>query len=161
MHCKVLVLWLMLFVWLFGTKILKHQTLTFMCNKLYWIKFFIFVIVHPPLVFIGEGVFETFTKFTFLPLVFGLHKITLWILLSVFFSYLSLYIIVGESLVIGHGSVFFFYVETTEDNTIPLPLQHSMCGANPLEKVLWLKGRGWIYSTSSGSTDCWHFLASP
>ncbi|PWZ36596.1 hypothetical protein Zm00014a_037177 [Zea mays] len=40
----------------------------------------------------------------------------------------------------NYGSVRRFYVETTEDNTIPLPLQQSMCGANPPEKVLRLKG---------------------
>lgn len=40
----------------------------------------------------------------------------------------------------NYGSVRRFYVETTEDNAIPLPLQQSMCGANPPEKVLRLKG---------------------
>lgn len=40
----------------------------------------------------------------------------------------------------NYGSVRRFYVETTEDNTIPLPLQQSMCGTNPPEKVLRLKG---------------------
>jgi hypothetical protein len=39
-----------------------------------------------------------------------------------------------------YGSVRRFYVETTEDNTIPLPLQQSMCGTDPPEKVLRLKG---------------------
>ncbi|CAL5083950.1 unnamed protein product [Urochloa decumbens] len=40
----------------------------------------------------------------------------------------------------NYGSVRRFYVETTEDNAIPLPLQQSMCGTNPPEKVLRLKG---------------------
>ncbi|KAF8679361.1 hypothetical protein HU200_046150 [Digitaria exilis] len=40
----------------------------------------------------------------------------------------------------NYGSVRRFYVETTEDNAIPLPLQQSMCSANPPEKVLRLKG---------------------
>ncbi|XP_062188395.1 putative methylesterase 11, chloroplastic [Phragmites australis] len=40
----------------------------------------------------------------------------------------------------NYGSVRRFYVETTEDNAIPLALQQSMCGANPPEKVLRLKG---------------------
>ncbi|KAL6656915.1 hypothetical protein ACP70R_004695 [Stipagrostis hirtigluma subsp. patula] len=40
----------------------------------------------------------------------------------------------------NYGSVRRFYVETTEDNAIPLSLQQSMCGANPPEKVLRLKG---------------------
>jgi hypothetical protein len=39
-----------------------------------------------------------------------------------------------------YGSVRRFYVETTEDNAIPLPLQQSMCSTNPPEKVLRLKG---------------------
>nr|CAB3454890.1 unnamed protein product [Digitaria exilis] len=40
----------------------------------------------------------------------------------------------------NYGSVRRFYVETSEDNAIPLPLQQSMCSANPPEKVLRLKG---------------------
>ncbi|CAN6206002.1 unnamed protein product [Urochloa humidicola] len=40
----------------------------------------------------------------------------------------------------NYGSVRRFYVETTEDNAIPLPLQQSMCSTNPPEKVLRLKG---------------------
>ena len=40
----------------------------------------------------------------------------------------------------NYGLVRRFYVETTEDNAIPLPLQQSMCGTNPPEKVLRLKG---------------------
>lgn len=40
----------------------------------------------------------------------------------------------------NYGSVRRFYVETTEDNAIPLHLQQSMCGINPPEKVLRLKG---------------------
>ncbi|CAN6184387.1 unnamed protein product [Urochloa humidicola] len=40
----------------------------------------------------------------------------------------------------NYGSVRRFYVETTEDNAIPLSLQQSMCGTNPPEKVLRLKG---------------------
>ncbi|KAK3127628.1 hypothetical protein QOZ80_7AG0575980 [Eleusine coracana subsp. coracana] len=39
-----------------------------------------------------------------------------------------------------YGSVRRFYVETTDDNAIPLPLQQSMCDTNPPEKVLRLKG---------------------
>ncbi|CAN6199727.1 unnamed protein product, partial [Urochloa humidicola] len=40
----------------------------------------------------------------------------------------------------NYGSVRRFYVETTEDNAIPLSLQQSMCGTDPPEKVLRLKG---------------------
>ncbi|XP_062188572.1 putative methylesterase 11, chloroplastic [Phragmites australis] len=40
----------------------------------------------------------------------------------------------------NYGSVRRFYVETTEDNAIPLALQQNICGANPPEKVLRLKG---------------------
>ncbi|KAJ6830774.1 putative methylesterase 11, chloroplastic [Iris pallida] len=40
----------------------------------------------------------------------------------------------------NYGSVRRFYIETTEDNAIPLSLQQSMCNANPPEKVLRLKG---------------------
>ncbi len=39
-----------------------------------------------------------------------------------------------------YGSVRRFYVETTEDNAIPLHLQQGMCDMNPPEKVLRLKG---------------------
>ncbi|CAM0906647.1 unnamed protein product [Alopecurus aequalis] len=39
-----------------------------------------------------------------------------------------------------YGSVRRFFVETTEDNAIPLSHQQSMCVANPPEKVLRLKG---------------------
>ncbi|XP_072971160.1 putative methylesterase 11, chloroplastic [Typha angustifolia] len=39
-----------------------------------------------------------------------------------------------------YGSVQRFYIETTEDNAIPLSLQQSMCEANPPEKVFRLKG---------------------
>nr|CAD1837948.1 unnamed protein product [Ananas comosus var. bracteatus] len=38
------------------------------------------------------------------------------------------------------GSVRRFYIETTEDNAIPLSLQQSMCSSNPAEKVFRLKG---------------------
>uniref|UniRef100_A0ACD5YZV4 Uncharacterized protein n=1 Tax=Avena sativa TaxID=4498 RepID=A0ACD5YZV4_AVESA len=40
----------------------------------------------------------------------------------------------------NYGSVRRFFVETTEDNAIPLSHQQSMCVANPPEKVLRLKG---------------------
>ncbi|XP_047069804.1 putative methylesterase 11, chloroplastic [Lolium rigidum] len=40
----------------------------------------------------------------------------------------------------NYGSVRRFFVETTEDNAIPLSHQQSMCTANPPEKVLRLKG---------------------
>ncbi|VAH28171.1 unnamed protein product [Triticum turgidum subsp. durum] len=40
----------------------------------------------------------------------------------------------------NYGSVRRFFVETTEDNAIPLSLQQSMCVTNPPEKVLRLKG---------------------
>ncbi|KAM3364865.1 hypothetical protein ACQJBY_014932 [Aegilops geniculata] len=40
----------------------------------------------------------------------------------------------------NYGSVRRFFVETTEDNAIPLSLQQSMCVSNPPEKVLRLKG---------------------
>ncbi|KAM0922356.1 hypothetical protein ACQ4PT_006281 [Festuca glaucescens] len=40
----------------------------------------------------------------------------------------------------NYGSVRRFFVETTDDNAIPLSHQQSMCAANPPEKVLRLKG---------------------
>ncbi|KAI3892009.1 hypothetical protein MKW92_004800 [Papaver armeniacum] len=40
----------------------------------------------------------------------------------------------------NHGSVSKFYIETTEDNAIPLSLQQSMITANPPEQVYRLKG---------------------
>lgn len=40
----------------------------------------------------------------------------------------------------NYGSVRRFFVETTEDNAIPLSLQQSMCANSPPEKVLRLKG---------------------
>ncbi|XP_008810745.1 putative methylesterase 11, chloroplastic [Phoenix dactylifera] len=40
----------------------------------------------------------------------------------------------------NHGSVRRFYIETAEDNAIPLSLQQSMCSANPPERVFRLKG---------------------
>ncbi|THU51180.1 hypothetical protein C4D60_Mb06t28290 [Musa balbisiana] len=40
----------------------------------------------------------------------------------------------------NYGSVRRFYIETTEDNAIPISLQQSMCGVNPPEKVFRLKG---------------------
>ncbi|RZR95370.1 hypothetical protein BHM03_00024219 [Ensete ventricosum] len=40
----------------------------------------------------------------------------------------------------NYGSVKRFYVETTEDNAIPISLQQSLCGVNPPEKVFRLKG---------------------
>lgn len=40
----------------------------------------------------------------------------------------------------NYGWVRRFFVETTEDNAIPLSLQQSMCVTNPPEKVLRLKG---------------------
>ncbi|KAL5197881.1 hypothetical protein ABZP36_001393 [Zizania latifolia] len=40
----------------------------------------------------------------------------------------------------NYGSVRRFYVETTEDNAIPLHLQQGMCESSPPEKVLRLKG---------------------
>ncbi|KAJ6827785.1 putative methylesterase 11, chloroplastic [Iris pallida] len=40
----------------------------------------------------------------------------------------------------NYGSVRRFYIETTEDNAIPLSLQQKMCSANPPEKVFRLKG---------------------
>ncbi|ONK60658.1 uncharacterized protein A4U43_C08F21140 [Asparagus officinalis] len=39
-----------------------------------------------------------------------------------------------------YGSVRRFYIETSEDNGLPLPLQQSMCESNPPEKVFRLKG---------------------
>ncbi|XP_006658778.2 putative methylesterase 11, chloroplastic [Oryza brachyantha] len=39
-----------------------------------------------------------------------------------------------------YGSVRRFYVETTDDNAIPLHLQQGMCDSNPPEKILRLKG---------------------
>ncbi|KAG8099417.1 hypothetical protein GUJ93_ZPchr0013g36836 [Zizania palustris] len=39
-----------------------------------------------------------------------------------------------------YGSVRRFYVETADDNAIPLHLQQGMCESNPPEKVLRLKG---------------------
>ncbi|KAH0449461.1 hypothetical protein IEQ34_020153 [Dendrobium chrysotoxum] len=40
----------------------------------------------------------------------------------------------------NYGSVRRFYIETTEDNALPLSLQQSMCETNPPEKVFRLKG---------------------
>lgn len=40
----------------------------------------------------------------------------------------------------NYGSVRRFYIETTEDNMIPLPLQQSMCQSDPPEMVFRLKG---------------------
>ncbi|WOL14464.1 methylesterase 11, chloroplastic [Canna indica] len=40
----------------------------------------------------------------------------------------------------NYGSVRRFFIETTEDNTIPFSLQQTLCGINPPEKVLRLKG---------------------
>jgi len=40
----------------------------------------------------------------------------------------------------NYGSVRRFYIETTEDNALPLSLQQSMCESNPPEKVFRLKG---------------------
>ncbi|XP_008785612.2 putative methylesterase 11, chloroplastic [Phoenix dactylifera] len=40
----------------------------------------------------------------------------------------------------NYGSVRRFYIETTEDNGIPLSLQQNMCGSDPPERVLRLKG---------------------
>ncbi|KAG1341951.1 putative methylesterase 11, chloroplastic [Cocos nucifera] len=39
----------------------------------------------------------------------------------------------------NYGSVRRFYIETHEDNAIPLSLQQSMCGINPPERVFRLK----------------------
>lgn len=40
----------------------------------------------------------------------------------------------------NYGSVRRFFVETTEDNALPLSLQQTLCGANPPEKIFRLKG---------------------
>lgn len=40
----------------------------------------------------------------------------------------------------GYGSVPRFYIETADDNTIPLSLQRAMCEADPPARVLRLKG---------------------
>nr|XP_010936456.1 putative methylesterase 11, chloroplastic [Elaeis guineensis] len=40
----------------------------------------------------------------------------------------------------NYGSARRFYIETPEDNAIPLSLQQSMCGATPPERVFRLKG---------------------
>lgn len=40
----------------------------------------------------------------------------------------------------NYGSVRRFYIQTTEDNAIPLSLQESMCKSNPPEGVFQLKG---------------------
>jgi len=40
----------------------------------------------------------------------------------------------------NYGSVRRFYIETTDDNAIPLAVQQSMCSSNPPERVLQLKG---------------------
>ncbi|KAJ0981959.1 hypothetical protein J5N97_010214 [Dioscorea zingiberensis] len=40
----------------------------------------------------------------------------------------------------NYGSVRRFFVETTEDNAIPLSVQETMCSSNPPEKVFRLKG---------------------
>ncbi|KAK4366645.1 hypothetical protein RND71_014525 [Anisodus tanguticus] len=41
---------------------------------------------------------------------------------------------------IKHGSIRRFYIETTEDNAIPIALQQSMISQNPPERVFHLKG---------------------
>lgn len=41
---------------------------------------------------------------------------------------------------IKYGSIRRFYVETTEDNAIPIALQQSMINQNPPERVFQLKG---------------------
>ncbi|XP_020590529.1 protein TONSOKU-like isoform X2 [Phalaenopsis equestris] len=41
---------------------------------------------------------------------------------------------------IKYGSVRRFYIETTEDNALPLPLQQRLCELNPPEKVFRLEG---------------------
>ncbi|XP_020583857.1 putative methylesterase 11, chloroplastic [Phalaenopsis equestris] len=40
----------------------------------------------------------------------------------------------------NYGSVRRFYIEATEDNALPLPLQQRLCESNPPEKVFRLKG---------------------
>lgn len=40
----------------------------------------------------------------------------------------------------NYGSVRRFYIETGDDNAVPLSLQQSMCNLNPPEKVFQLKG---------------------
>lgn len=40
----------------------------------------------------------------------------------------------------NYGSVRRFYIETPEDNAIPITLQESMINANPPERVFRLKG---------------------
>ncbi|XP_077230330.1 putative methylesterase 11, chloroplastic [Tasmannia lanceolata] len=40
----------------------------------------------------------------------------------------------------NYGSVRRFYIETSEDNALPLPLQQSMINSNPPERVFILKG---------------------
>ncbi|KAJ6795392.1 putative methylesterase 11, chloroplastic [Iris pallida] len=40
----------------------------------------------------------------------------------------------------NYGSVRRFYIETMEDNAIPLSVQESMCSSNPPERVFQLKG---------------------
>lgn len=39
-----------------------------------------------------------------------------------------------------HGTVRRFYIETAEDNAIPITLQESMINSSPPEKVFYLKG---------------------
>ncbi|KAK9271967.1 hypothetical protein L1049_002334 [Liquidambar formosana] len=41
-----------------------------------------------------------------------------------------------------YGSVRRFYIETPEDNAIPITLQESMINASPPERVFCLKGNG-------------------
>lgn len=41
---------------------------------------------------------------------------------------------------VKYGTVRRFYIETPEDNAIPIPLQESMINKNPPEKVFRLKG---------------------
>lgn len=40
----------------------------------------------------------------------------------------------------NYGSVARYYIETTEDNATPLPLQQSMCQSNPPDKIFRIKG---------------------
>ncbi|XP_008805158.2 putative methylesterase 11, chloroplastic [Phoenix dactylifera] len=40
----------------------------------------------------------------------------------------------------NHDSIRRYYIETTEDNALPLSLQKSMCGLNPPERVFQLRG---------------------
>lgn len=40
----------------------------------------------------------------------------------------------------NYGLARRFYIETTEDNAIPISLQQNMCSSNPPERVFRLKG---------------------